>query len=49
MAVMEATRTAGPQIKTKLPGPNAHRAVKEDARIISPSYPRSFPLVAKKR
>jgi 4-aminobutyrate aminotransferase len=48
MAVMEATRTAGPQIKTKLPGPNAARAVKEDARIISPSYTRSYPLVAKK-
>jgi 4-aminobutyrate aminotransferase len=48
MAVMEATRTAGPQIKTKLPGPNAERAVKEDARIISPSYTRSYPLVAKK-
>jgi 4-aminobutyrate aminotransferase len=45
---MEATRTAGPQIKTKLPGPNAARAVKEDARIISPSYTRSYPLVAKK-
>jgi 4-aminobutyrate aminotransferase len=48
MAVMEATRTGGPQIKTKLPGPNAARAVKEDARIISPSYTRSYPLVAKK-
>jgi 4-aminobutyrate aminotransferase len=48
MAVMEAIRTGGPQIKTKLPGPNAARAVKEDARIISPSYTRSYPLVAKK-
>jgi 4-aminobutyrate aminotransferase len=45
---MEAIRTGGPQIKTKLPGPNAARAVKEDARIISPSYTRSYPLVAKK-
>jgi 4-aminobutyrate aminotransferase len=48
MAVMEATRTQGPQIKTALPGPNAKRAVQEDARIMSPSYTRSYPLVAKK-
>lgn len=48
MSVLEAVRTGGPRIKTKLPGPNAARAVKEDARIISPSYTRSYPLVAKK-
>ena len=50
MAVMEAKeiRKGGPQIKTALPGPNAKRVVQEDARIISPSYTRSYPLVAKK-
>jgi 4-aminobutyrate aminotransferase len=48
MAVMEAIRTGGPQIKTALPGPNAKRIVQEDARIVSPSYTRSYPLVAKK-
>ena len=48
MAVMDAVRANGPQIKTALPGPNAKRAVEQDARIISPSYTRSYPLVAKK-
>src|SRR3954469_7283512 len=48
MAVMDAIRTGGPRIKTALRGPNARRAVQEDARIISPSYTRSYPLVAKK-
>src|SRR5205085_8787205 len=42
------TKTVGPVIKTKLPGPNAARIVKEDAAIISPSYTRSYPLVAKR-
>src|SRR5438067_8051361 len=42
------TKTVGPIIKTKLPGPNAARIVKEDARAISPSYTRSYPLVAKR-
>src|SRR5882762_7008117 len=46
MATM--TKTVGPVIKTKLPGPNAARIVKEDARAISPSYTRSYPLVAKR-
>jgi 4-aminobutyrate aminotransferase len=38
---------AGPKIRTKLPGPNAQRILENDARIISPSYTRSYPLVAK--
>src|SRR5689334_4783874 len=42
------TKTVGPVIKTKLPGPNAARIVREDARAISPSYTRSYPLVAKR-
>src|ERR1700704_5371602 len=42
------TKTIGPVIKTKLPGPNAARIVKEDARAISPSYTRSYPLVVKR-
>src|SRR4051812_582565 len=37
----------GPKIKTALPGPNAKRALEGDGRIISPSYTRSYPLVAK--
>jgi 4-aminobutyrate aminotransferase len=37
----------GPKIKTALPGPNAKRVLDGDARYISPSYTRSYPLVAK--
>lgn len=39
---------AGPNIKTKLPGPNAARIVKQDDEAISPSYTRSYPMVAKR-
>jgi len=38
---------AGPKIRTKLPGPNAQKILKGDAQFISPSYTRSYPLVAK--
>jgi len=37
----------GPKIKTALPGPNAKRVLLGDDRYISPSYTRSYPLVAK--
>ena len=37
----------GPVIKTALPGPNAKRVLAGDERYISPSYTRSYPLVAK--
>ena len=37
----------GPIIKTPLPGPNAKRVLEGDDRYISPSYTRSYPLVAK--
>jgi 4-aminobutyrate aminotransferase len=40
--------SAGPNIRTKLPGPNAQKILKGDAQYISPSYTRSYPLVAKK-
>jgi 4-aminobutyrate aminotransferase len=39
---------AGPHIKTALPGPNACRVLEGDARYISPSYTRSYPMVAKR-
>jgi 4-aminobutyrate aminotransferase len=43
------TMTAvGPQIKTALPGPNAKRVLEADIKYISPSYTRSYPLVAKR-
>ena len=38
---------AGPMIRTRLPGPNARRIIEADERLISPSYTRSYPLVAK--
>ena len=37
----------GPKIKTALPGPNAKRVLEGDDKFISPSYTRSYPLVAK--
>src|SRR5437773_10976752 len=48
MATQTMTSTAGPRIKTKLPGPNAQRILEGDAKYISPSYTRSYPLVAKR-
>src|SRR5277367_5270647 len=41
------TATIGPKIKTALPGPNAKRVLEGDDKYISPSYTRSYPLVAK--
>ena len=40
--------SAGPKIRTKLPGPKAQKILDGDARYISPSYTRSYPLVAKR-
>jgi 4-aminobutyrate aminotransferase len=37
----------GPKLKTALPGPNATKIVAADDRLISPSYTRSYPMVAK--
>jgi 4-aminobutyrate aminotransferase len=37
----------GPKLKTTLPGPNAQKIVAADDRLISPSYTRSYPMVAK--
>src|ERR1700735_4836777 len=37
----------GPKIRTALPGPNAKRVLEGDEKYISPSYTRSYPLVAK--
>jgi 4-aminobutyrate aminotransferase len=39
--------TVGPKLKTQLPGPNAKRVLEGDDKYISPSYTRSYPLVAK--
>ena len=37
-----------PRLITSLPGPNARRVVERDQRHISPSYTRSYPLVARR-
>jgi len=42
------TMTLGPKIKTALPGPNARRILAGDEKYVSPSYTRSYPLVAKR-
>jgi len=38
----------GPKLVCPLPGPKAKAAVAADARLISPSYTRSYPLVARR-
>src|SRR5438034_3882837 len=47
MTTKTMTATIGPKIKTALPGPNAKRVLEADQKYISPSYTRSYPLVAK--
>jgi len=47
MTTKTMTATAGPKIKTALPGPIAKRVLAGDQKYISPSYTRSYPLVAK--
>ncbi len=42
------TLTVGPKLKTALPGPNAKRILAGDEKYISPSYMRSYPMVAKR-
>ncbi len=42
------TQTIGPKLITKLPGPNAQRVLQGDEKWISPSYTRSYPLVARR-
>jgi 4-aminobutyrate aminotransferase len=37
----------GPKLKMQLPGPLARKIVADDDRLISPSYTRSYPMVAK--
>jgi 4-aminobutyrate aminotransferase len=37
-----------PRLLMSLPGPNAKRVVEQDAKYVSPSYTRDYPLVAKR-
>jgi len=44
----EVRQKFGPKLHTPLPGPKARAIVDADDRFISPSYTRSYPLVAKR-
>jgi 4-aminobutyrate aminotransferase len=48
MTKQEMHAQYGPKIVCPLPGPKAKAAVAADDRLISPSYTRSYPLVAKR-
>ena len=44
---MQAIETKLPHLVTALPGPKAAQIVKLDSEVLSPSYTRDYPLVAK--
>ncbi len=44
---MSTKTVTGPRIHTALPGPKAKRVLEGDEKYISPSYTRSYPLVAR--
>jgi len=48
MTKQELHAQYGPKLVCPLPGPKAKAAVAADDRLISPSYTRSYPLVAKR-
>ena len=48
MTKQETHAQYGPKLRCPLPGPNARAAVEADDRLISPSYTRSYPLVARR-
>src|ERR1700694_1232207 len=45
MLTNEAVRPDFPQILTSLPGPHGQAIIERDARVLSPSYTRAYPLV----
>ena len=47
-STLEAVRPDLPQILTPLPGPRARAVIERDRRALSPSYTRSYPLVAQR-
>ena len=48
MTKQELYEKFGPKLVCPLPGPKAQAAIAADDRLISPSYTRSYPLVAKR-
>src|SRR5262249_59791183 len=47
MKMITAMETKFPRLVTALPGPNALAIVERDAKFMSPSFTRDYPLVAK--
>ena len=47
MQTQTAAEMKLPQLITELPGPKARKIVERDAAVLSPSYTRDYPLVAK--
>src|SRR5258706_243123 len=45
---LEQVRPDLPSLTGPLPGPRARAIIERDARVISPSYTRGYPLVAEK-
>ncbi len=48
MTMTESVRADFPRLVTALPGPRAQALIERDAEAISPSYTRSYPLVAER-
>src|SRR5260221_14405163 len=46
--MITATETKLPRLLMELPGPQAKRVIEDDAKFMSPSLTREYPLVAKK-
>src|SRR6185295_11593816 len=44
----EGAKTMLPKLITSLPGPRARAIIERDTQVISPSYTRSYPLVAER-
>src|SRR5947199_6733539 len=45
---MEQVRSDLPSFTGAVPGPRAQALIERDARVVSPSYTRGYPLVAKR-
>jgi 4-aminobutyrate aminotransferase len=45
--MMQTLEKKLPQLVTKLPGPRAKEIIERDHKVVSPSYTRDYPLVAK--
>jgi 4-aminobutyrate aminotransferase len=47
-STLEAVRPDLPQIHSPLPGPRARQIIERDQKVVSPSYSRPYPLVARR-